>query len=429
MLCPYPHCGGDVPPSRSATYCTKCGLPAFFCPRCNAPNRAFARFCRACRGTESSISFPPTHAKNLDFESLSKRPKSFVIEDSFWTAPIAHCGSLWCLSLNGVVWKVSPVGPPPTHFATLGEDFGQAPFIIRYVTTGKESGQIPFLFAANTRAVKSVNLLTREVKEIASVADGETILSSLAQTYSTIETYGNSLYFLKAAKGKVLIESRGLLDNSVKSYVIKDLGVVGPFRIGNRLASYSRKALQLIEKDRIVEHSFLNGFTAWVNPGEMVTVQPAAGRMPYVTTGDSVYIPGAKGSTPGLLYMPLDASGAFIAFKEEASYSDAENGSLVVARKGRLALYRGLSAVEVSKDTELIARGPSYHHEPVTIGFAKTAGGVESLRFYYEQRMMDHPLSEFTGFQDGLRVCQVGGTVVFAYLNENNNIGMSVWGC
>lgn len=433
MSCPYPDCDGEINRKGQLGYCQACHLPVFYCQGCNTENRNFARFCRKCG---SKLVFPaPTLREFLkeNGHNSFKDPRTIAIDETFWVCPIPYKGMLWALSTKGNIISVSLFSLNPIAFGYLGGGFGKCPFIVREIITDpKETTTVPFLLALSPKRVKGINLLTKDIKEFSSVSASEQLLCSMEHGFVTLEADEQFAYFLKKSGSQISLDVCSLIDGEVRSFPLDEPGVAGPFKIGNRICVYSKNTLHVLESNTLKHLSLPETFTAWTSPGEIRELQPPSCRMPFLVRGDSVYIPGTVGGTPHFLFVSIGASSptfAPISVKGYGSYAQDGEGQPVIVRDGEIAIYEGVHQKVVKKDGQLVGRLSAYYDNSVTIGFARSAGGYESLRFYHGQSVVDYPLASLHGFRGGTSVgffC-VGGTLAFTYLSEQSYMRAAVW--
>jgi hypothetical protein len=433
MICPYPDCGGEVKTTNIVGHCQKCSQPIFLCRKCQGTNRAFARYCRRCK---EPIVFPtigPTEVWQPGTAShFARESRRIIVNDQFWVSPSAYRGFLWGLSLRGVVWKLSPFNPQPIPYSAIGDGFGKSAFLIRELlanANGEDWILYPYLLSISPQAVKGVNLLTKEARELAQVSSEEHILSSFEEGFVTLEADSQMIYFLKKRSVQVSLVACNLLDVGTKEFTLDEPEVVGPFKIGHRVCVYSKNIIYALEGDKIRPHALPKNFTAWVSPNDVKDIQ-RIGQMPFLVYRDSVYIPGRVGGDPGLLSVAFQGSSvasAPISIRGEATYTQDPTGRLILAKSGEIVVYDGSAAVVRKEDRELSGRGVPYYDEPIAIGRAKSAGGFESLRFFLDGTLADYPLANLDGFVEAMGFYCVAGAMVFAYLSHQNHIRMVVW--
>lgn len=431
MFCPYPDCDGEVVESHAYAHCLKCERPVLKCPKCGTSNRSFARHCRTCN---QLIYFPETRRllPRADAE-LSGPEKQVVVNLPFWLSPVAYRGFLWCLSATGEVIEISPFKAKPHHFGTLGGGFGRSAFTIT-PQAGDDVGNLaPYLFAASPQALSGINLLTGEAAEFLPASAGEHLLSNFEEGYAGVESRGRTVFFLKRREGRLYLAALDLSAMTVEHYPVAGDEIVGPLRAGDRVGIYSRNALYLLDAKGLREAArFPAAFSAWVTPGENSSLQPRVGRMPFIARPDSIYIPGTSRGVAGFLYVSLrgEAGGAsFLPLAGESCCSQDASGHLLVARAGGIDMYEGITPQAVCRDTQVNAQSPAYHDDSLTAYFVRTAGSVESIRFYYNNRAHDYSLAHL-GSPIGMEFITVAGALALPYLSEGaggSRLGIMIW--
>jgi hypothetical protein len=340
---------------------------------------------------------------------------------------------LWCLSTKGVLWQVSPFNTHATSFELLGEGIGKSPFIIREILTRADGiDWMPYILAANSQLVKGVNLLTKEMKVFARVPGDEHILSSFLEGFVTLEADSQTAFFLKKCHDQVCLVSCDLLSGETREYDLGEPTVAGPFRIGDQIGVYSERTLYILKNGGIQSYPLLKDFRAWIASHNVKDLQPPAGRMPVVVSEGSVYIPGVVNNVPHLLYASIRESSVEyvgIQIQGEASYTQDAEGRLLVVRDGEMVTYEGINPILALRDGELQGTGTAYYENPLAVGFSKSAGGFESIRFHWGHAVVDYPTANLDGVREGMALgfLSTAGSVIFAYLTALNQMRMVVW--
>ncbi len=333
--------------------------------------------------------------------------------------------------MSGVVWKTSPYDDQSTSFALMGEGFGQSPFIVREVGgNGQESIAVPYLIAAGTQSVKGLNLLSGEVIDIVEFADAERIFASFAERFVTVEINGQDIYFLKESQGVTTLRVQPMFAGEGKDIPLEDPVVAGPIKIGERICLYAKNTLYVLENGHIRPHQISGGFNAWVAPTDADGLHPHFGRMPVLVRGESAYIPGSRGSSPGFLFVAFQNNSlnfAFLPCNGDVSYTQDLEGRLLLARSGEITVYEHTTPRVVRRDGQLSPRGIPYYSNPLTVGSTMTPGGAHSLRFYGDAGVRDYSLATVRGFVEIVGFSSIAGAFVFMHLDDNSHLGITVW--
>jgi hypothetical protein len=433
MTCPYVNCGGEADFAGLAGPCGKCRQPVFLCPSCRGANRGFARHCRQCN---AAIAIDGNLLEGPQGESesgsLSSESRRIELRGSFWIRPVARYGFLWCLSKSGEILRVSPFDSQALPWGVLGVGFGASPFTIAEIISQASKVAEPYLIATSQQVIKGVNLLNEAVKEFYSAQSGEYILSNISESYAGVEADEQGIHFLKKRDGQTLLSvSNG---DSHKEFRLPVTDVAGPLKIGSRVLVYSRDHLFALQGDAIVTLLDFEaiGFKPWVSPPQETHFSPPFGRNPSLVRADSIYVPGERLGEMGLLFISLrgpNLNFAFIPARGESNFTQDEYGRPIIARPGEITAYEETSSLSLSHDGQLTARGQPYHRARLTVGFAKTAGGVESLRFYDNGTITDFSLISTRNLID-IGFFTVAGTLMFAYEGEpdiGNIMRVIVW--
>jgi hypothetical protein len=364
---------------------------------------------------------------------MDKPQKQIEVNSRFWFAPVAYGGLLWCFSVTGELFAVSPFDTQARPFGFLGEGFGRSAF----TTSAPEvlsDNLPPYLLAASSSYIKGINLIDGKIKEFLSAGSEEFFISDSEDGYVGVESLGRTLFFQKKREGQSFLGSYDLLKNVAEEYPLPEQKVVGPLKIGQHLGVYSKDTLYLLkDKELTAQHPF-GSFRAWTSPAEFERIQPRSGFMPYVVRGNSIYIPGAVGHDPGFLFISFhgqttNAALNFIRFTEDATYTEDVDSRLLVAKNGVIGYYDSTGFIAVRRDSQLNAQIPPFSCQSLTVGFTRSAGGVEALRFYSGDSMRDYSLASVHGLI-GIGFASCVGTLTFSYLGEKDNqeyLGLMIW--
>lgn len=436
MSCPYPNCSGEFSSLRHVSPCATCRQPVFRCPKCGSGNRAFARYCRQCRASIAKKDKLENRdsVEKRDFSSVSRE---IVISGSFWVRPISYCGYFWCLSRNGEVLRISPFVDQAAPYGVLGQDYGASSVTIAELSahSGGES-LVPFLIAAGPRGIKGVNLLTGVVKEFYSTQAGERILADSSEKYTNVASDRGRIFFLKTDNQRTQLVATDGIDCLEVEVPTSD--VAGPFVVEGRAFVCSCDCLYVLDGDQIIPYLDFKTihFRPWISPSEITNLLPPFGVSPYLVRQHSVYLPGIRtgqqtdprgesslaGNRAGLLFVSVTGSMpkyAFIPIPGDATLSQDSVGRPIVSRASEIAAYEETTSVTLRRDTQLVAKGQAYHEGQLTIGFARTTGGVESLRFYEADHITDFSLAPMRNLID-IGFFSVAGTLLFAYQAERD---------
>lgn len=434
MRCVYPQCDGTLSLYGLAGFCQKCGEPIHGCPKCESPNRTFANFCRACGADLAHI---PSQASTVLAETvaaLSRPPVKALVSEAFWLAPLSWGGYLWLLSATGQIYRYSPFSNQAVPMQALGQGFGRCAFSIHEICSRHQPPETePWFLTANRKSVKGFALVSRQVREIVSLPDGEEVLSDSLENYVNLECDPTRVYFLTRAGPQISLTSADFLSGEVRHFPLPAQSVVGPFRCGDIVFAYSETQLYSLRQDELRAHVFPAGFRAWTLQGardlNQMFLKPAFGRRPYILCGYSVYIPGtnAGGNAFLLQYLKGGVGGtAVIPLNEEATYSQDSAGRPIVSLSGRILTYSEASRQEVQSDPQLSPRLPSFVNGPVCAATAETAGG-ERIRFFADGKVVDVPVSQFPRYQECVGFYGLDLAVVMTYLTDSEHLGIASW--
>jgi hypothetical protein len=333
--------------------------------------------------------------------------------------------------MTGEVFAVSPFGARAVPWGLLEGGVGRSPFIIRELES--EGGHTePFLLAANPRSVVGVNMLTRQVRAFLTLPPGEQILSDFGERYVTLEADARTVYFIKRKAGAEFLVAYDFLRREGEEFVVPSPGAAGPLWISGSVALYTRDKLYVLENGELRQRLDLGSFTAWVSPAEVRDLQPPFGCMPCIVRRGSLYLLGARGHEPGLLFISSHGpvfSQAFISSQGEACYGQDAEGRPVLERAGEIVAYEDTSPILLSGDNQITPKGQPFHSWPLTVGFVRTAIGAESLRFYWDGKVSDYPLAPLRESVD-VGFFAFADAFAFVYLTERDEVssmGVALW--
>lgn len=428
MTCPYLNCGGTPAFHGLIGHCGRCREPVFRCLNCATSNRAFARHCRQCQSKIVCETSPLAELQSKDFSSESRR---IEVHGSFWVRPLSRYGFLWCLSRGGEVLKVSPFGQRALSWGVLGVGFGASPFAISEMKTGLGKPVEPFLVAASPHSIKGISLINKRVQNFYSADPNESILSNTSEQYVGVEVEDEEVYFLKVRDEKKYLGVANVEGN--REFLVEEPNVAGPIKVGSRMFVYSPKRLLVLRENTMVPLVDFEavGFKPWTSPQETY-FSPPFGRTPTLARGNTIYIPGERLGQLGLFFVSLNdthLSFAFIPSNGESTFAQDDYDRPIIARSGEITVYEETASHSLAVDAQLIGRGQPYHRMPITIGFAKTASGVRSLRFFNNERLSDFSLIPIGTLFD-IGFFTVAGAIVFVYQGQQdigNLMRMVVW--
>lgn len=443
MSCPYAGCGGDPQTSHDLTHCKACGQPIFLCPRCQTPNSTFARYCRHCG--------EPKDRQTLDFLTREKpalaapssgrvaEPRLIQVDEPFWVAPVEYREYLWLLSTRGGVYRLSVSTDEAQHVCSFGEGFGSVPFSIAEVPNdagGKD--WTPYLLAANRGGISGLNLITLETRQFLRLDSNEQILASFRDRYVTLISDGRHAYFLKTRGAQTSLSACDLLSGRCEDYPLGTQPVAGPFSVGRGVGVYFEDRVRVLESGGLKEHRLPKNFEAWVSPSESGELQTPLGRMPFVSHGRFVYIPGRHielgedGGVAGLRVFSLTngaaASTDFIAARDEASYWPDSEGRPVVAQKGMITVYEEGRGRVVHRGEQLVGHGPAFHENNLTLCFTGSNWGGDLLSLYHGQKVLrEDPLTYYPDYRLAGGFYRAAGAITFIYRTDRDFIRVLLW--
>jgi len=428
--CPYPDCAGEAKISSGVGYCPVCWQAVFECPKCQARNRAFARFCRRCKAACGFPERPPLPKGPAMLAALARLPGEVFAEDQFWAAPASCCGYLWSVSTRGRVWRINPAGRRAEVAASLGESFGSAPFRIRSLAVEEGKPADPHLIASNGRIVKSIDLANYQVFEWIAASEGGRLLSNMqTDGYSAVEADGEHVYALERRDSACYLLRRNVTTKGLDDFRVSDGPVGGPFRMNGRVCVYSPKSLYVLGDAGLAELPFPGAAHAILSPRDASGFLLASGMPPWRAPHDTpnVYVPGIDGSSPAYLYVNVlahPARSTNISVPVGAACSRDVEDRLVITQTGSIGVFDGPAALPRHHD-QVVPKGAEYVEGPLTAAFVKMAGAGEKIRFYYDDKVQDAPLPEKI---DAIGFFRAGSCFVLAYFKTNNSsLGFVVW--
>ena len=445
MPCPYAGCGGDPRTGHSLSHCDACARPILLCPKCKTPNSTFARYCRQCGEPKDRQGLDFLQSEKLELWGASVRvaePRLVEVNAPFWVAPVEYREFLWCLSSRGSVYRLSLMGEEAEHVGSFGEGFGSIPFAIAEVPNDASLRDwTPYLIAANRGTISGLNLITLETRQFLQLDRNEHVLASFKDQYVTLIADGRRVYFLKTKGTQTYLSVCDLLDGSCEDYSLGTQPVAGPFSVGRDVGVYSNSRVRVLEDGAVKDYPLPRNFEPWVSPSESGELQTPLGRMPFMSHGKSVYIPGRQvelGSGDGLSGLSIfslsngsSTSTEFIPARDETSYWQDSESRPVIAQKGMVTVYDGGRGAVVRKKDQIVGRGPGFHENNLTVCFAKSSGGAELLRFYRGKNndiFYEYPL---VAYHPDYRLAggfyRTASALAFVYRTAENFIRLLVW--
>jgi hypothetical protein len=289
---------------------------------------------------------------------------------------------------------------------------------------------MPYLLAVSPDSVQGTNLLTSEPKEFLRPSSGERILSSFVEGFVAVEAQTTMAYFLKRLEDKLCLTVLSLVTGDTENITLEETQIAGPFKLGSRIGVYSGDSLYLLENGSLRSYSFPRNFKAWTSASNFGDLHPHFGRTLHLAKEESLYIPGLLNGVPGFLFVSIQSSSpafAPITIQGEATYTQDPTGRLLLAKSGEIVVYEGSAPVAWRKDSEISGRRIPFYDDPIAIGWARSAGGFESLRFFLSGELQDFPLASLSGFKESIGFYCLGEALVFAYLSKQDHIRMVVW--
>lgn len=434
--CPYPDCAGEVKISSGVGVgsCAGCWQPVFECPKCQARNRAFARYCRRCKARCGFPERPPLPDGPALLAAFAGLPGEILAKDQFWVAPVPCCGYLWSLSTRGVVWKTNPAERRSAEFAHLGEGFGHAPFCIRPLVTEEGRPADPHLIAANGRMVKSINLANQDVCDWITAAQGSRLLSNLqTDGYLAVEADGEHVYALDRGESGCHLVRRNSVTAAEDDFFVSTGPVGGPFRLNGRVCVYSQDSLFVLGDAGLTELHFPTATQAIVYPRDARAFQLASGMPPWRTphSRNDVYLPVLASKSPAYFYLNVleypGYSSSYPVPTGSAFSRDAED-RLVMTKPGSIEVFNGPIPGQSRHLDQVVPKGAEYLDGRLTAIFFRPAGAGEKIRFFYDDKSQDAALPERAEMMDPIGFFRAGASLVFAYFKtDDSSLGFAVW--
>jgi hypothetical protein len=309
----------------------------------------------------------------------------------------------------------------------MGSGYGQGSFIIREIRTGGEWPE-PWLIAASAHEVKGVSLVTGAARVFAEATDGESFVASSLEHYGAVEADSAAAYLLKRKGPALYLSALPFNGLAAQDFPIPCDLAAGPFRCGDTVFAYSAKDLYWISGSGLRSRPFSRGFAAWTNP-EAREFHAATGRLPYMVSGRSVYIPGTFGGTSALLLQHTRTGfgeSSIIRFAEDATYRQSFSGQPVLALNGRIAGLADAGIRDLRLDSQITPRRPAFAEGALAACFVENAGG-ERLRIFRQSESYDFPIGLFPRFADCMEYSIVGNSFVMAYLTDLEKMEFAVW--
>jgi hypothetical protein len=274
------------------------------------------------------------------------------------------------------------------------------------------------------------------LKEFYSTQTGERILANSSERYTNVASDRGRIFFLKTDNQRTLLVAADGIESLEVEAPTSD--VAGPFIVEGRVFVCSRDCLYVLDGEQIIPYLDFKTihFRPWISPSEVTNLLPPFGVSPYLIRQHCIYLPGVRTgqqtdqsgeslreNRAGLLFISVTGSMpkyAFIPIPGDASLSQDSVGRPIVSRASEIAAYEETTSVTLRRDSQLVAKGQAYHEGQLTIGFARTTGGVESLRFYEADHITDFSLAPMRNLID-IGFFSVAGTLLFAYQAERDH--------
>jgi hypothetical protein len=366
-------------------------------------------------------------------------PRLIAVDEPFWVAPVEYREYLWLLSTRGAVYRLSLAADEAEHVGSFGDGFGSIPFSIVEVPddTGTKNWT-PYLIAANGGGVSGLNLVTLETRQFLRLAANEHILASFRDKYVTLIADGRHAYFLKTRGTQTYLSACDLLGGRCEDYPLGSQPVAGPFSVGRDVGVYSKDRVRVLENGGVKEYPLPKNFEPWLSPSESGGVQTPLGRMPFISQGRSVYIPGRhveRGADDGAAGLRVFSfvngsppNTEFIFAREEASYSQDAEGRPVIAQSGVITVYDGGRGRVVRRGEQLVGRGPAFHENDLTLCFTRPRWGGELLSLYQGGDILcEHPLTYYDDYRLAGGFYRTAGALTFVYRTAKDFIRLLVW--
>jgi hypothetical protein len=450
MLCPYSDCRRDIQAGRGKAHCPTCRRPVATCRHCQTPNSTLARHCRKCGEPSARPSY-----EYLPQEKLAPRragdeheaePRVVEVNDVFWVAPVEYAQFLWFLSLTGQVYRLSLFADQPEYVGTLGEGFGRAPFLItEFFDDASQTGRTPYLLAANRGRIVGINLLNHQSRQFLRLGDEEYLLADISKHLATVTTDGRRVSFLKKFKQRerqTYLSTLDLLTDQIEDHALGDKPAAGPFKVAGGVGVYFNDRVRVLTRDGIArDYRLPRNFYPWVAWEDSQQLRPPMGRMPFLSRGQTVYIPGRRAESDasegvaGLHLITLvngsQANTDFVPAEGETSYLPDPAGRPVVARRGAITVYDGESRRVVKALPDLTGDGPAYHDEELSVGFVARNTNLRDIRLRFEwgSHVFTYPLAEYHSDYDGAAggFYRTAASVAFLYRTAARRLRLLIW--
>jgi len=442
MSCPYIGCGGDPRATHDVINCKACGRPISLCPRCQTPNSTFARYCRHCGEPKDrqAPDFLTREKPTLVAPSSGQaEPRLIQVDEPFWVAPVEYREYLWLVSARGAAYRLSVSSDEAEHVCSFGDGFGSMSFSITEVPGDPgEKDWTPYLLAANPGGISGLNLITLEVRKFLQLDRNEHILASFRDKYVTLVSDGRHAYFLKTRGTQTYLSACDLLSGQCDEHPLGSQPVAGPFSVGRDVGVYSKDHVRVLAGGDLREYRMPRNFDPWVSPSESGEMQTPLGRMPFMSYGRFIYIPGwhvergAESRVAGLRVFSLVNGAAdstdFIPAREEASYWPDTEGHPVIAQKGAISVYEGGRGRVVLRGEQLVGRGPAFHEKDLTLCFTRSSWSGELLSLYQGAKVVSElPFTYYPDYRLAGGYYRTVGAVSFIYRTDRDFIRALVW--
>jgi hypothetical protein len=428
MRCPYPRCDEVINLEGEVGECTYCREPLHACQKCRAVNRAMARFCQACG---AAVEYPPFRPERLiqKHKALTRPARLVGIPNPVWVPPLSYRGYLWLLSSGGQLYRLSAQASEAVPIVMLGDGFGRCASVIREVAVSPESDLIdPWLVTASSHEVKAVSLISGRVRTLATADSGDRILADTLEKYWCLDVDPSRVYFLRRSSEAVSLMTVQFTTGEAHSYDLPTEDIIGPFRCGDLTFAYSATELFSLGPLGLRAHPFPAGFHAWTKPGAG-EVRPGLGRLPFLVSGRTVYIPGTYARRP--CFLVLRATGgmsesAIVPLPQETTYRQDSAGRPVLCTQGRIVLLEGSATREVAADPEISPRRVAFASGDLSVAFVEPTGG-QRLRFFCRGATSDCPMKELPHFFECTEYCGIGTSLLMVYLTGSEQTEVAIW--
>ena len=260
---------------------------------------------------------------------------------------------------------------------------------------------------------------------------GAALLTRLDEDgYTAAHIDGDSVHVLMRRNQQLALYSRNFVAAESHMVPLDEDAAGGPLYVNGRICVYSAQHLHVQMDGGWKKHPFRQQARAILHSREIPSFRRPPGMLPWVVSGDGIYLPAEASGQSGFTYMSLAAAGgaasAFLELARGAAYSRDAVGQLVVSAPCRMYSYRSAGNDPVLQDQQLSPRGAEYFDKPLAVYFARIAGAGEVLRFRNAETYTDSPLPTGTEL-DPIRIQPVGGAFVLTFFFNNTQLGMVVW--